>query len=229
MNDDHRIVAVVPALDEAETIGDVLDDLDDYVQEVVVVDDGSTDGTPDIARQHGAHVVEHDSNEGYDVSLDDGVSTAVDRGADVVVTFDADGQHQALDVPKVTAPIQAGEAQVVVGRRPKPARVSEWLFSVYGRLRLGVRDPLSGFKAYDANVYRAVGYFDRLSSIGTHLLVAAIKQGYSIAEVDISIADREDEPRFGHLSAELSMMGALYRIVRFDLRTAVTDAKSSSR
>lgn len=220
-SDDGQVTVVVPAYNEADTIAEVVAGLDGHADEVVVVDDGSSDDTAELARDHGATVVVHESNQGYDRTLSDGVAYAAEHGADVIVTFDADGQHRAADVPRVAGPVLEGDADIVVGRRPTPARPAEQLFAVYAKHRLGIDDPLSGFKAYDAEVYRDVGYFDRYSSIGTHLMVAAAKRGYVIGQVDIEISEREDEPRFGHLRANWNMLKALGRIVVFDFRTAV--------
>jgi len=223
------VTVVVPAYNEAGTIGGVVSGLCAVADEVVVVDDGSDDDTAAIAREHGATVITRRENRGYDETLSEGVAHAAGAGADIVVTFDADGQHSAADVQRVVAPIRDGTASIVVGHRPEPARVAERLFAAYARRRLGIDDPLSGFKAYDASVYEEVGYFDRCSSIGTHLMVAAAKRGHAIDQVDIDIDERDDEPRFGHLRANWSMFVALCRIVSFDLRTEVAGEPSSLR
>lgn len=215
------VTVVVPAYNEAETIASVVADLQRVADSIAVVDDGSTDETAALAREAGAEVVEHGTNQGYDRALSNGMSHAAESGADIAVTFDADGQHDAGDIRRVVKPIQEGSAAIVVGRRPKPARPAERLFGQYTAWRLGITDPLSGFKAYDVDVYREIGYFDRFSSIGTHLMVAAFKSGYIVEEIDISISEREDEPRFGHLRANWVMLKALGRILSFDVRTMV--------
>lgn len=222
MTGTKSVAVVVPAYNEAATIEAVVVDLHNYVDEIIVVDDGSDDRTAEIARTNGATVITREENRGYDRSLSEGVSYAAETGADIVVTFDADGQHAAADIERVVAPIRTGAASIVVGRRPEPARTAEQLFAAYTKLRFGVDDPLSGFKAYDVSVYNEIGHFDEFSSIGTHLMIAARKRGYTIGQVSIDIDERDDEPRFGHLRANWSMLQALYRIVLFDLRTELS-------
>jgi len=226
MSEDRTVTVVIPALDEERTIGRVVSDVLEHATEVVVVDDGSTDATARIARENGAVVISHERNRGYDESLSDGFAHAIERGADIVVTFDADGQHRAAEIPRVVAPIKEGQAGIVVGRRPEPARFAEAVFAGYTKHRLGIDDPLSGFKAYDADIYREVGYFDQYDSIGTHLMFAAAHRGYDIRQVDIGVENREDEPRFGHLRANLTMISALASIVRFDLTSSLRGAIS---
>lgn len=217
----ETITAVVPAYDEADTIGDVVAGLREYVDEVVVVDDGSSDETAAVARSTGGTVITRQENRGYDRTLSEGFAYAAQSGADVVVTFDADGQHAPSDVEHVVKPILNETASIVVGRRPAPARPAERLFAGYAKRRLGIDDPLSGFKAYDVAVYKGIGYFDKYSSIGTHLMFAAAKRGYSVVQVDIDITEREDEPRFGHFRANWSMIKALARIILYDVQTEI--------
>lgn len=221
MMEERSVTVVIPAYNEAETIGKVVSGVVGLVDEVVVVDDGSGDGTGTLAESHGATVLEHQVNRGYDRSLGDGVAYAAQHGADTVVTFDADGQHDPADIKRVIEPIHGGRVSIVVGRRPEFARPAERVFGLYAKWRLGVDDPLSGFKAYDVTVYEDVGYFDEYSSIGTHLMVAAVKRGYDVGQVDINVSEREDEPRFGQLRANWRMFQALVRIVWFDVRTTV--------
>lgn len=217
---DHHVAAVVPALNEAETIGPIVRDLSAHVTDVIVVDDGSTDRTAAEAENEGAILVVHKRKRGYGRSIEDGFARAIDRGAEIVLTFDADGQHAAADVPEVVAPILAGRADVVVGRRPETARLTEYLFGWYTGRRLGVADPLCGFKAYRSEVYGAVGYFEQFSSIGTQLLFEAAKHGYTIREVPLSLDKREDESRFGQqFEANFKIALALFRIGWFDMTT----------
>lgn len=217
------IVAVIPALNEDEKIGSIVADVADHVNHVVVVDDGSTDETGQRAREAGAVVITHAENKGYDRSIDDGFVKAETLGATVVFTFDADGQHFAADIPTVLAPIRAGNADVVVGIRPTKARISEYLFGLYTSTRIGVFDPLCGFKAYRIEVYRDAGCFDSHSTIGTQLMLQADKYGYDIEQVRIHLAEREDEPRFGRrLEANWKIIRAIGRLAWFDLMTTIS-------
>jgi glycosyltransferase involved in cell wall biosynthesis len=196
---DKKITAVIPALNEEDTIEKVIQGLKGYVNEIILVDDGSKDKTADIASKEGAVVLPHKENMGYDKSIDDGFSLAAQRGADIVLTFDADGQHNPQDIPAILEPIIQGKADLVVGKRPYKARITEYIFAWIAQRKAGIEDPLCGLKAYDIKVYKDVGFFDRLSSIGTELMFRAKKKGYRIVQRDISLNKRTDTPRFGRI------------------------------
>src|SRR5918993_3961800 len=117
---DH-VAVVIPALDEAGSLGGVLAAIAPescgLPVEVIVVDDGSTDGTGDIARAAGAHVVTHAVNQGQGAAFRSGYALAREHGARYIVTLDADGQWDPADVPAVLAPVVAGGADLLPGPR----------------------------------------------------------------------------------------------------------------
>src|SRR3989338_824890 len=112
-----KIVAVVPAYNEVSAIGRVINELGDVVDLVMVVDDGSSDSTGEVATRAGALVVRHFLNRGQGAALQTGIEAAIDAGADIIVTFDADGQFVASDVPKVIEPLLLSRADIVFGSR----------------------------------------------------------------------------------------------------------------
>lgn len=112
-----KVTAVVPAYNEEETIGRVLGSLHGYVSEVVVVDDGSADATGMIAREKGAIVCRHVINRGQGAALKTGIDCALERGADIIVTFDADGQHCPEEIAELTGPVEGGRAEAALGSR----------------------------------------------------------------------------------------------------------------
>lgn len=110
-----KTLVVVPAYNEASTLTPVLRVMDGRY-DVVVVDDGSTDGTGTVAGQHGVTVLTHVINRGLGAALRTGFSYAIKNGYDVVVTLDADGQHDPREIPILLSAIERG-ADVVIGRR----------------------------------------------------------------------------------------------------------------
>ena len=108
---------VVAAYNEAGVIADVVRPLVGAGYAVVVVDDGSADDTAAIARAAGAATLRHAINRGQGAALQSGLRYALDRGARILITFDADGQHAVDDLPRLLQPILAGEADVVLGSR----------------------------------------------------------------------------------------------------------------
>ncbi|MFA5008045.1 MAG: glycosyltransferase family 2 protein [Candidatus Omnitrophota bacterium] len=208
-----KVVTIIPAFNEEETIAKVIRGVKQYCDEVILIDDASFDKTAFIAEQEGAVIVTNCENQGYDKSIDNGFKVAADREASVVLTFDADGQHNPDDIPKIIGPIIAGEADVVVGIRPYRSRMTEHLFAFVARRKLGICDPLCGLKAYNINVYKDVGYFDRISSIGTQLLFNAASAGYRITQRNIDLNKRKDAPRFGRtVKANWKILKAIIKI-----------------
>ena len=117
-----KLVVVIPALNEAPTIADVIEgvprEMDGVNQvDVVVVDDGSTDDTAELARAAGAAVVSHSKPRGVGAAFRTGISAALERGAGLIVNIDADGQFDPADLPELARPILDGEADVVTCTR----------------------------------------------------------------------------------------------------------------
>ena len=109
---------VIAAYNEAHSIGHVVKELvKSGYKNVVVVDDGSSDDTFKIAKQYTKHVLKHDINRGQGAALKTGIDYALQQGADIIVTFDADGQHRVEDIARVIEPVKTGEADVALGSR----------------------------------------------------------------------------------------------------------------
>ena len=111
------IHVVIPAYNEAEAVGPVVAALVAKGHRAIVVDDGSRDGTAGAARRNGAVVLRHAVNRGQGAALQTGIAYALRNGAELIVTFDSDGQHAAEDVEALVAPLLAGRADVVLGSR----------------------------------------------------------------------------------------------------------------
>ncbi len=114
-----RVFVVIPAFNEAPRLGAVADELRQERPDatLVVVDDGSTDETSDVALRHGCTTLRHAINRGQGAALETGIAYSLRQGADLVVTFDADGQHRAADLENMLAPVLAGEVDVTLGSR----------------------------------------------------------------------------------------------------------------
>jgi glycosyltransferase involved in cell wall biosynthesis len=206
----HRVGIVVPALNEARTIGNVVTGASRYGTPIVV-DDASSDATATRAAEAGAVVVRLPYNRGYDGAIDAGFAKASELGYECILTMDADGQHDPTIVAAFLNAIDAG-ADVVIGVRDRRQRIAEHLFALFTRLRWGIRDPLCGMKAYRVAVYRALGHFDSRRSIGTELALFAARRGMRIAQVPVKTRDRVDAPRFGRaMSANMRILRAMFQ------------------
>lgn len=207
--DRHRIGIVIPALNEAKTVGAVVASAARHGVPVVV-DDGSADETGKLAAAAGATVVRHAVNRGYDQALNSGFAEAAKLGCEYVITMDADGQHNPGILESFIQMLDAG-ADVVIGKRDRRQRLAEHIFAWVAFAKWGIRDPLCGMKAYRIETYNALGHFDARGSIGTELAIHAAKSGKRIAQLDIKTRDRTDAPRFGRkLSANLRILRALW-------------------
>lgn len=113
----RSLFIVIAAYNEAGAIGSVVRELRAGYPNVVVVDDGSHDATAQMAHEAGAVVLRHLLNRGQGAALQTGIAYALRAGAELVVTFDADGQHQPSDIPALARPIVAGEVDVCLGSR----------------------------------------------------------------------------------------------------------------
>lgn len=205
--DRYRVGLVIPALNEATSIGSVIEVANRYGT-VIVVDDGSTDQTAEIAAAEGAQVVVHAVTQGYDAAINSGFAHAALLGCEVVITLDADGQHDPHLISKFVLMIGRG-AQLVVGIRSERQRLAEHLFAWYTKCRFGIEDPLCGMKAYRMSIYNGLGHFDSYCSIGTELMMYAVINGYSLEQVKFNVRDRVGgQSRFGRI-----LLGN-YRILR---------------
>lgn len=215
------VAIVIPAYNEAATIAGVVDSVSPHGMPIVV-DDCSTDDTGTYALAAGAEVVRHQINHGYDGAIESGFSRAAELGAEIVVTFDADGQHDAGILTRILAPFTIANIDIdmVIGVRPGFARFSERLFGLYTQLRYGLPDILCGLKAYRIELYQNQGHFDSSRSIGTELALAGLRQGVRWQSVMVPIQARQDESRFGSLlQANLRILRALALAIWADFST----------
>ncbi|MFH1173295.1 MAG: glycosyltransferase family 2 protein [bacterium] len=151
-----KTVAVIPAFNEAKTIRQAVNEVKEKTDEVVVVNDASTDQTGDLAKSAGAKVLTHLVNRDQGAALQTGTDYALLQGADIIIHFDADGQHRAEDIQRLIEPLLKGEADVVLGSRfmgevsniPPLRKIVLFLGKLFNLLFLGVTltDPQSGLR-----------------------------------------------------------------------------------
>ncbi len=156
-----KVVAVIPALNEAPRIEGSIRGVLPYVDAVVVVDDGSRDGTGDVARGVGVHVLRHQVNRGQGAGLRTGTDAALRLGADIIIHTDADGQFDPTCVPAVLQPLRDGQVDVVFGSRflgeqprgiPMTRKILLRGARIFNSLLMGiprrVTDPQGGMRAF---------------------------------------------------------------------------------
>ncbi len=212
--DGPDLAIVIPALNEAATIGQLVTAAAQFGT-VIVIDDGSTDKTGDIARSGGATVIRHDKSQGYEKSIESGFALAQKLGATAVVTMDADGEHDPGLLARFRELLVPEGVPLILGVRPNRPRLAEYAMGKIFRWRYGITDALCGMKGYRTELYRENGGFDHVEGVGTELAVHAIRRGARFLEVPVSGGRRQDKPRYGQaLRANLKIVFALIRVMR---------------
>lgn len=199
------LVAVIPAYNEERFIGSVVIKACKYADVVIVVDDGSSDATAEIAHLAGATVIKQEKNAGKGAALSTGLKKARELRPAVVVVLDADYQHQPREMGLVTAPVLAGEADIVIGSRylcngsNTPAH-RVWGHRVFNLLTNGasgvaVSDSQSGFRAFSPAALEAITFHSNGFSVESEMQFIAREQGLRMTEVPITIT-YSDKPKW---------------------------------
>ena len=214
-------LVVIPTYNEAESIGAILNALKPLDCDVLVIDDGSPDGTAQIVRNLGIEVIERAGKQGLGSAYRAGFSLAMDRGYTYIIQMDADGSHQVKDLEKMMEWI--GSADLLIGSRyVKDGGVANW--STFRKnlsksankyanvvLSLGIKDTTSGFRIYtsalvkkmEISTIRSEGYCFQIE-----MTRRAISRGGSIAEIPITFIER------AHGVSKMSFMIALEAVLR---------------
>ena len=191
-----NIMIGIPAYNEEKNIAILISKLKKITDSIIVCDDGSTDLTAEIAEKMGAKVVKHERNKGYGGAIKTIFAHAGKMDADVLVTFDADGQHRIEDIEKVLDPIKNNKADMVIGSRflnsqkiPKYRRAGIKAITELTNIAGGTKitDSQSGFRAYNKKILEVIKPTDSGMGISTEIIIKAHKAGCKIVEVPITI------------------------------------------
>jgi glycosyltransferase involved in cell wall biosynthesis len=216
------LIAIIPAYNEERFIGSVVLKAKKFVDTVMVVDDGSTDMTAEIAQTAGAVVVPMDRNRGKGAALNYGFQKARELGAHAVVLLDADGQHRPEDIPIVMTPIQEERADIVVGSRyldrasrvPWARILGHRFFNSFINWLTGthVTDSQSGFRAFSSKALQQISFESKDFTVESEMQFLARKKDLKIIDVPIVIrySDQSKRPVIVH---GVSVLNGILRMV----------------
>ena len=188
----------IPAFNEEKNIAAIITKLADITDTIIVCNDGSSDLTSDIAEKMGAFVINHEKNLGYGAAIRSIFLKAKELDGDILVTFDADGQHRIEDIEKVTKPIIDQEVDLVIGSRfldesekevPQYRKVGIKVITkiTNASIKKQLTDSQSGFRAYSKKVIAELNPSELGMGISTEILIKASNKNFRITEVPIKI------------------------------------------
>ncbi|MDD5616296.1 MAG: glycosyltransferase family 2 protein [Candidatus Methanoperedens sp.] len=194
-----KTIAIIPAYNEESTIGDVIKGTSQFVDEILLIDDGSTDQTIDVAMNAGAIVIDNIVNRGLGKTIKRGYNEAIKHGADIVVQIDADGQYDPKEIPKLIQPILENKADLVLGSRLENLKYEMPWFKKQGNKAFtwllrrltgaDIKDGQTGFRATRKEVFETIeiqGDF----TYTQEMIIRASKEGWRIANVPINFYQR---------------------------------------
>ena len=192
-----KIVLGMPAFNEGEKIEGIINEIKNLVDDIIVCNDGSTDSTGIIAQKMGAIVINHKKNLGYGSAINSIFSKAREMEADILITFDSDGQHRSKDIQSVIQPIINGEADIVIGSRFLENEIEMPKYRKFGIKTITslanissetkLSDSQSGFRAYNHKSLSEISLIEKGMGISTEILIKANRKKLRIKEVPIKI------------------------------------------
>jgi glycosyltransferase involved in cell wall biosynthesis len=192
----EKIAVIIPALNAERTLPRVVVDARAELEPVLVIDDGSTDATGEVARAVGATVIRHPVNRGKGGALKTGFHWALENGFDGVITLDADGQHLASEIPKFLRERERGGADLIIGGRSHlfdqmlPRRRMANRFSaacIAFASGVKITDSQSGFRFYSANLLRKLQLRTDGFDMESEVIVRAGRRKFGIVTIPIEL------------------------------------------
>jgi glycosyltransferase involved in cell wall biosynthesis len=195
------IIACIPAYNEERNLGPVIIGASKFVDKIIVCDDGSSDLTSEVSKRLSCDLIVHQNRRGKGVALKDLFERALDLGADIIVTLDADGQHHPKDIPALIKPIRDDGIEIVVGSRfigknkdvPPHRVIGNSVLTSFTHLLSNknfkdLTDTQSGFRAYSKNVIEYVKVREHGMGVDSEILISASGGSFKVVEVPISVS-----------------------------------------
>ena len=220
-----KVAVLLPAYNEEVAIASMILLSERYADEVIVIDDGSTDRTAEVSEIAGATVLRHKINQGKGVALKTGFAYAKDY--DIIVTIDADGQHNPSEIPLLIKPIEDDEADLVNGSRylngqdtstPKYRRVGQTVLDTATNIASGVKltDSQSGFRAFSSKCFKYFNFDPEGFGIESDMLIEASENNLRIVEVEITVRYDVNTTRANPVIQGLSVLLRVLELMRLN-------------
>ena len=216
-------LACIPAYNEESNIENLIKTAQNHVDSVVVCDDGSTDGTADIAKKAGAIVISHKTNRGYGAAIISLFEYARNNNAEIMVTLDGDGQHNPDQIPLLLNTLIQHNVDVVIGSRflnqntEAPGYRQRGIKIITSAANYGadlkVSDSQSGFRAYSKNAIDAIHPTEEGMAVSTEILLKISNKGLSLAEIPITISYDGDTSEHNPVSHGISVLANTIKFV----------------
>lgn len=209
---------VIPAYNEEKTIYSVINGVRNIIPNILVVNDASIDKTREISEKLGVSLITNSLNIGYTKSIEKGLNYVFDHGAQFAITFDADGQHLAKDLPKFLEYIKKESPDIIFGNRSFKNRIIENLFGLLTKYKFGFSDAFCGLKSYKKEFFlKMSSKLENNYSIGTeNIFIELFYSNPKIREVNLETVKRLDESRFaaGNLRGNLLELKAIFNVLK---------------
>ncbi len=216
-------LACIPAYNEESHIENLVKSAKNYVDSVIVCDDGSTDDTASIAKNAGAIVISHKVNQGYGAAIISLFDYARKNNAEIMITIDGDGQHNPDQIPLLLDTITQHNVDVVIGSRflnqntKTPGYRKRGIKIITSAANYGtdlkVSDSQSGFRAYSKNAIDAIHPTEDGMSVSTEILLKISNKGLSLAEIPITISYDDDTSEYNPISHGISVLANTIKYV----------------
>ncbi|MFC2020381.1 glycosyltransferase family 2 protein [Chloroflexota bacterium] len=215
------VVAAIPAFNEEKYIGTIVLKTRQYVDETIVVDDGSTDQTANVARLAGATVVRHERNKGYGASIQTLLAEAKKKDLSILVLLDADSQHNPDEIPELIKPISEG-FDLVIGSRelqksniPRHRHIGQRVISFFSHILSGEKlfDSESGYRVFSRKAIALLELQENGMAISAETIAKAAEKGLKIIERPISIRYTRDGSTLNPVRHGFEVLGRIFAMI----------------
>jgi glycosyltransferase involved in cell wall biosynthesis len=203
-----RVAVLVPTYNNARTLGPLLQDIQQYTDQIIIVNDGSTDDTSKILSQSGIeHVIDYETNVGKGWALRCGFKKAIELGFEYVITIDSDGQHFPEDLPKFLDTLERNPGCLIIGKRnmeqagiPGKSSFGNKFSNFWYWVETGIKmeDTQSGYRLYPVAQLKSLHFFTKKFEFEIEVIVRAAWKGISIQSVPVKIHYEEEGKRISH-------------------------------